>query len=522
MMIRLTAIALVLAAAGPGHGQDTQPATDTQDVEETAEPQDVQETPEPVVTHHTITLDDQPLNYTATTGTIALSEEDGTEKARVFFVAYTLDDADPGARPITFTFNGGPGSSSVWLHLGAFGPRRVALDDVGRPVGPPYTLIDNEGSILDLTDLVFIDPVTTGYSRAVPGEDDGQFHGVNEDVESVGEFIRRYTTKYERWSSPKFLSGESYGTTRAAGLAGHLQQRHGMFLNGIVLVSSILNFQTARFNRGNDQAYLLLLPTCTATAWYHGRLDDDLQQDLGRTLAEVEAFVSTDYTLALMRGADLPEDERREIARRVARYTGLTEQYVLQANLRLSTQRFTKELLRDERRTVGRLDSRFIGIDYDAAGEGFEYDPSYAAIQGPYTAMLNDYVRTELGYESDLTYEILTGRVHPWNYGNVENRYLNVAETLRRAMTRNPGLRVFIASGYYDMATPYFATDYTVSHLGLDPQLRDHVEIAYYESGHMMYIHRPSLLKLKDDLAGYFEMASTPSPAPELLRRGGR
>ena len=464
-------------------------------------------------TRHSIVVDGRTLDYTATAGTITLTEEDGTEKANVFFVAYTNDDDDDNngdstTRPVTFTFNGGPGSSSVWLHLGAFGPRRVKLDDEGRPIGPPYTLVDNEATILDLTDLVFIDPVTTGYSRPANDEDPKQFHGVREDIESVAEFIRLYTTRFERWASPKFLAGESYGTTRAAGLAGHLQGRHGMFLNGIVLISSILNFQTARFDTGNDLPHILLLPTCTATAWYHGQLDQDLQEDLRKTLDEVEQFALTKYATALLRGSDLPDNERREIAKQLARYTGLSVDYIEQTNLRLTTRRFTKQLMRKERRTVGRLDSRFTGIDADAAGDGFEYDPSYAAIQGPYTAMLNHYLRAELNYENDLPYEILTGRVHPWNYNNVQNRYLNVAETLREAMTRNPALRTFVASGYYDLATPYFATDFTFNHLGLDPDLREHVTIHYYKSGHMMYIHHPSMLELKEDLRNFYEAAA--------------
>ncbi|MHC4947789.1 MAG: S10 family peptidase [Planctomycetota bacterium] len=468
----------------------------------------------PSVTRHTTIIDGEPIAYTATAGTIPLMEEDGTVKARVFFVAYEQEGVEDAARrPVTFTFNGGPGSSSVWLHLGAFGPKRVHMTDEGEPIGPPYALVDNESSLLDLTDLVFIDPVMTGYSRPAPGEDKSQFHGIDEDVESVGEFIRLWTTRYERWSSPKFLAGESYGTTRAAGLAGHLQERHGMFLNGLVLVSAILNFQTARFDRGNDLSFLLVLPTCTATAWYHERLEPGLQADLAAALREVETFVRGDYALALMQGDRLPEAERRAVAARIARYTGLTPEYVERSNLRVHMGRFVKELLRDQRRTVGRLDSRYKGVDADAAGERYEYDPSYAAIQGPYTAMLNHHVRVDLGYESDLSYEILTGRVRPWSYRGYENRYVNVAETLRTAMTRNHALRVFVASGYYDFATPYFATDYTVDHLGLDPALAGHVTVRRYEAGHMMYVHRPSREQLKRDLEAFYG-AALPGGSP--------
>jgi carboxypeptidase C (cathepsin A) len=492
---RIVALALALAVAA------------RVSAEETAAPASAaaEEKSGLVVTEHTIEVDGRELAYDATAGTMPLLEEAGKTKADIFFVAYTLHGAlDPAQRPITFCFNGGPGSSSVWLHLGAFGPRRVEMGDAGDLRAPPWRLVENEATLLDATDLVFIDPVTTGYSRAAPGESDKQFHGVDEDVESVGEFIRLYATRFKRWASPKYLAGESYGTTRAAGLAGHLQDRHGMDLNGVILVSAILDFQTARSDRGNDLPAVLLLPTCTATAWYHRRLGADLQADLSRALREAETFALGEYASALLAGDALPEAEQREIAAKVARLTGLAPEFVEQANARISQRRFAKELLRDRRRTVGRLDSRFLGIDADAAGEGSEYDPSYAAIQGPFTATLNDYVRTRLGYESDLPYEILTGRVQPWSYDGYENRYLNVAERLRSAMTRNQALRVFVASGVYDFATPYFATRSTFDRLGLDPALRSHVTIREYEAGHMMYIHEPSRRALKEDLRAFY------------------
>ncbi len=456
------------------------------------------------VTRHSVVIQGETVDYTARAATLVLREEDGSPKAEVFYFDYRKDGVDDLARrPVMFCFNGGPGSSSVWLHLGVYGPRRVAMGPDGFAPPPPYELVDNESSLLDLTDLVFIDPVTTGYSRPAEGEDPAQFHGLEEDVQWVGEFIRLYTSRNERWASPKFLSGESYGTTRAAHLAGHLQDRHGLYLNGIVMVSAILNFQTARFDRGNDLPYVLFLPTYTATAWYHKRLEPALQADLRATLDEVEAFALGDYTLALMKGDALGEEAADGIARRLARYTGLSVDYVKGTNLRVGIHRFCKELLRAEDRTVGRLDSRFRSTDYDAVGEGYEFDPSYAAIQGPFTATLNHYVRSELGFESDLPYEILTGRVWPWSYASSENRYVNVGETLRRAMTRNPELRVYVASGYYDLATPYFATDYTFDHLGLDPELRGNVTTGYYESGHMMYIHPPSLRQFRAEVAEF-------------------
>lgn len=488
-------IAVLLLAPAP---------TPAQEDEGAAPPPEADPVPELAVTRHEADIADERLRYTATTGFMPLAEEDGTHLANVFFIAYTLDGADPATRPVTFAFNGGPGSSSVWLHLGALGPRRVVMGPEGAAPKPPYRLEDNEHSWLSATDLVFIDPVTTGYSRATPGRSDKQFHGVEEDVRSVGEFIRLYTTRMERWASPKFLAGESYGTTRAAGLAGHLQERHGMFLNGIMLISSILDFQTARFDVGNDLPNILFLPTYAATAWHHRRLEPELQErDLPALLEEVEEFALTEYAVALLRGDDLPAAQRSGVARRLARYTGLSVDYIEDTNLRIEIFRFTKELLRELDRTVGRLDSRFEGIDRDAAGERFEYDPSMAAISGPYTATLNDYVRRELDFQSDLPYEILTGRVRPWSYGDAENRYLNVAETLRGAMTRNRSLRVFVANGYYDLATPYFATEYTFDHLFLDPSLQDNVEMAYYRSGHMMYISEASLEKLTRDVSSF-------------------
>jgi carboxypeptidase C (cathepsin A) len=302
--------------------------------------------------------------------------------------------------------------------------------------------------------------------------------------------------------------GESYGTTRAAGLSGHLQNRHGLYLNGIILISAILNFQTARFDAGNDLPFILFLPTYTATAWYHRRLDDDLQSDLASTLRQVESFASQEYALALMQGASLPADRREHIVQEMVRYTGLSASYIEQTDLRINIFRFVKELLRAKCRTVGRLDSRFEGIDRDAAGERFDYDPSYAAIRGPYAAMLNDYVRRDLRFESDLPYEVLTSRVQPWSYDKFQNQYVNVSETLRDAMTQNPHLRVFVANGYYDLATPYFATRYTFEHLGLDPALHDNVSFGYYQAGHMMYIHMPSLAQLRSDLVRFLNSAA--------------
>jgi carboxypeptidase C (cathepsin A) len=459
-----------------------------------------------VTTSHTATIDGEAIKYTARAGTMIMKDEDGKPLASVFFVAYTKDGADPAKRPVTYTFNGGPGSSSVWLHMGAFGPKRVAYkDDEGHAPAPPYRLVDNESSIFDLTDLVFIDPVTTGYSRAIPTKEDAKYHGVDADIRSVGEFIRLWTTRNARWTSPKFLAGESYGTTRAAGLSGWLND-NGVYLNGIVLMSSILNFETARFDSGNDLPYILFLPTYTATAWYHKKLPSDLQSGtLENAVAEAERFALGEYTHALMQGDALSDADRKSIIGKVARYTGLSPEYVDEANLRVRIDRFDKQLLRSQHRTVGRLDARFVGIDRDAAGESPEFDPSMAAITGEYTAVLNDYVRRELKFESDLPYEILTDRVRPWSYDRNNNRYVDVGETLRGALAENPYLRVFIANGYYDLATPFAATKYTFARMQIDPELRGHVSMDFFKAGHMMYIDRREHARLKKDVEEFMK-----------------
>jgi len=474
------------------------------------------------VTHHEVAIDGRALRYTATAAFMPMRDESGELLARMFYMAYTKDGVeDVSQRPITFVFNGGPGSSSVWLHLGVAGPRRVLMGDAGEAPPPPGRLVDNQSTWLDATDLVFIDPVGTGYSRPAEGHEQAEFSGVRQDIESVGDFIRLYTTKNKRWSSPKFVAGESYGTTRAAGLSRYLLDRHGMYLNGLILVSSILDFQTARFDVGNDLPYALFLPTYTATAWKHGRLPRDLQSDLDAALQEAEDFALNEYLVALAKGDSLQGAERERIARKLARLTGLSKEYVESTNLRIKIFRFTKELLRDDRKTVGRLDSRFTGVDADAAGESPEFDPSLAAITGPYTAALNDYVRDELGFESDLPYEILTGRVRPWDWGEAGQGYVNVADDLRAAITRNLYLKVYIANGYYDLATPYFATEYTVSHLGLEPQHRDNISMSYYPAGHMVYIHKPSLRKLSENVTEFIDSASSPPPRSRFASDSG-
>ncbi len=469
-----------------------------------------------VTTRHKVTIGGSEVAYTVQCGTIVLREEaekkdppgasDGHKpKAEIFFVAYLRDDVpDQRARPITFSFNGGPGSSSVWLHLGVLGPKRVDMGDAGALKPPPFGLTDNEHSLLDQTDLVFIDPVGTGYSRAVVGETDKQFHTFTKDIHSVGDFIRLFCTRLLRWKSPKYLIGESYGTLRAAALSEYLQDRHGMYLNGIMLVSSILNFGTARFDAHHDLPHILFLPTYTATAWYHRALAPDLQADLRAAVDAARAFAGGEYASALMSGASLSDAQRTRIAATLARFTGLSADYCERADLRIEISRFCKELLRVQGRTVGRLDSRFTGYDRDSVGENPSYDPSMSAIMGPYTSALYDYVRGELAFESDLTYDILSERTHMnWSYKEFEDRYVDASDALRRAMSNNPHLRVTVLNGYFDLATPFFATEYTFNHLGLPRDLRDNISMRYYEAGHMMYVHAPSLAQMKHDLAAF-------------------
>ena len=469
-----------------------------------------------VTTKHSITIGGKEIKYTVITGTMVLKEETADRekesegekpRAEIFFIAYTKDGVkDKSRRPVTFSFNGGPGSSSVWLHMGLLGPRRVVQEFDGDLPRPPFQLTDNEYSLLDETDLVFIDPVSTGYSRAAEGQKPVEYHGFKKDIESVGDFIRLYTTRYNRWLSPKFLAGESYGTTRAAGLSGYLFDRHGMMLNGIMLISSVLDFATIDFAFGNDLPYIVYLPGYAATAWYHDALTTP-HKTLQELLREVEEFALRDYASALLKGDALMPEERAIVVEKLARYTGLSPAFLERTNLRIKDQHFFKELLRERGQTVGRLDSRFVGLDRSGVTETPEYDPLLTNVMGPYTAGFYDYVRSELKFEADMPYEILSEKVHPWSFKEFEGQAIYVAETLRKAMTVNPHLKVFVANGYYDLGTPYFATEYTFSHLGLNESLRGNISMAYYEAGHMMYIHLPSLEALKRDLAEFIESA---------------
>jgi carboxypeptidase C (cathepsin A) len=459
----------------------------------------------PVVTKHSIRVGPRTLNYTVTTGFMPIKNAvSGDTEARIFFMAYTMDNP-PAGRPLMFSFNGGPGSASVWLHLGALGPKRVKMLDDGLMPPPPYELVENDQTWLTETDLVFIDPVGTGYSRAAKPELASKFFGVNGDIESVGEFIRMYLGRNERWSSPLFLVGESYGTTRAAGLSNHLFER-GIGLNGILLVSTVLNFQTIRFADNNDMPLVLILPSYTATAWYHKRLSPAMQsKSVEQVAQEARSFAANEYMPAMLRIDNLTSAERATLAEKFSSMTGLSRDFVERNNFRVELGEFNKELLRSDRRSTGRLDSRFKGIDRDAASTGPDMDPSMSAIRAPYTAAFNSYVRGSLGFKSDTEYYILGGGISsPWNW-NVNNSYADTSIPLKDAMAKNPYMKVFLAQGYYDMATPFYAAEYTVSAMNLDPQLRRNVSFAYYEAGHMMYIEKNSLKKLKDDAASFIQ-----------------
>jgi len=470
------------------------------------------DTSAPVVTQHQITINGKPLKYTVTTGKLPIKNDQGETEAEIFFMAYTVDrTGGPESRPLMFSFNGGPGSASVWLHLGAVGPKRVKMMPDGAMPAPPYKLVDNEYTWLDQTDLVFIDPVGTGYSRPSKPELGKKFWGVQGDLESVGEFIRLYLTRYQRWASPLFLVGESYGTTRAAGLSGYLVERSGIAFNGIVLVSSILNFETADFSRGNELPYSLFLPTYTATAWYHKKLPPDLEsKPLRAVLDESEAFAANGYPQALSKGTSIGEAERAGTLDKLSRLTGLDRKYIDIADLRVDIQHFCKELLRDQHRTVGRIDSRFKGIDDSGVGETPEYDPSIAAVRPPYTQTFNQYVRSELNYKTDAPYHILGGGIGSWDWGSARAGFPDVSGSLREAFSKNPDMKLFVASGHYDLATPYFATTYTLAHLGLEPAERTRITTREYEAGHMMYIHEAELAKLKTDVSEFLRGALKP------------
>jgi carboxypeptidase C (cathepsin A) len=453
-----------------------------------------------------IELDGPWGRYTVTASTLNLRGKDGKERASVFSVAYVLDSPRPRARPVTFCFNGGPGSSAVWLQFGALGPKRVDIPDVASAPPPPNELVDNLEGILDLTDLVFVDPVGTGFSRGAGKTEDKEFHAVKEDVESIGEFIQRWCSRNERWSSPKFLAGESYGTTRSGGLALYLQDK-GIALSGVVLISLATNFQTFVAETGNDLPHLLYLPSFAALAAYHGVVSPP--GSLRDWLDEARSYAFEVYAPALLQGSALPARRRAEVAARLSAFTGLPASEIDRRQLRIPYLWFARTLLGRGSQTIGRLDGRYVGPDLDPYSQSMQRDPSYDAPLPAYTAAVNDFLRREVGYESEELYEVLSMDVNRgWRWGT-EGRlgFVNTTEDLRKAMVSNPHLKVYVGSGLYDLATPFFAAEYTVAHLGVDAELAENITVCDYPAGHMMYFHEPSRKQLRADLAAFYEAA---------------
>ena len=406
-----------------------------------------------------------------------------------------VGETNKAARPVTFCFNGGPGSASVWLHLGAFGPRRVKMNENGTLPPPPFGLADNEYSILDKSDLVFIDPVATGFSRPATDEKADDFLGADNDLDSVGEFIRLWTTRHDRWLSPKYLCGESYGVFRAAGLAQHLSSRYGMYLNGLILVSGVLDFATIYDNPGNDVPYPLYLPAYTAAAQFHKKLPADLQADLPKALAEARAFAKGQYAAALQRGDSLPADEHKKIADELARLTGLKPSVIEDNHLRIDEGVFRRQLLHDEGLILGAYDARITGRDDDPASPNPNFDPANAAVLGPFSAGMNSYVRGELKFEDDLPYELLAG-VQPWNYGS-RNTYASAGDRLAGIMNQNPYMKILVVGGRCDLVCPIDTVRYALDHMQIDPAYRTNITYAEFDAGHMMYINLPDLKKLQ-------------------------
>lgn len=479
-------------------------------------------TPQFSVTHHSLRLGGGTIRFTATAGSLVLRNRNDQPTATMFFVAFTQDSVDnESSRPITFLYNGGPGSSSVWLELGALGPIRVQTTNAGATPPAPYHLVSNSYSLLDKSDLVFVDAPGTGFSRIIGAGKPKDFYGVDQDGRAFVQFIRRYLNKYHRWNSPKFLLGESYGTTRSAVLANDLQ-RSGISLNGVILLSSILNFQTASFDPGNDLAYELYLPSYAAVAWYHKMLPEQ-PKDFKTFIANVEQFALGEYAHALSAGSTLSNTARSEVLKKLHQYTGLSEQYWRNANLRVGNAQFEKQLLRTQKKVTGRLDARYTGQSVDLLGEYQDWDPMTASIAPAFSAAFHAYLHDYLGYTSHRKYRLLSLRVNrnwKWKHtGPLDSHggnqgwpgYVNVAPDLAMAMTENPYLQVMVNSGYFDLGTPFFATDYTLDHL-FDPvsgtgSLQSRIHRYYYHSGHMVYLNPEALKRFKENLSAFIDEA---------------
>src|SRR5262245_13240263 len=450
------------------------------------------------VTQHSARIGGQQINYTATAATYVIKADDGSPKATFFFVGYTKDEADKSKRPVSFVYNGGPGSASSYTHMG-LGPKRIVLTDDGFGMPAPYSVIENGDSFLDATDMVFVDAISTGYSRPAPGENTAQFYGVEQDAAYFADFIYQYLTRNERWASQKFLIGESYGTTRSAVLSYTLQRRHQIYLNGVVLLSAV-----GFGSWGADDRTIFFLPTLIVSAWYHKALAPDLQKlSVAEVAQKARQFAHGEYAAALEKGDELPPAEYQKVVKELAHLTGLSPKYIEQTNLRVSPQRWFKELLRDKRLTLGRIDARFTGMDADAAGERYEYDSSLASYDGSYVAMFQDYVRRELKWNTEMYYT-LSARVQPWDQGQPGQP----AESLRSAMTQQGHMKLLVLCGYYDVATPFNGIEHTVSHMSLEPSIRKNVSFAYYEAGHMMYIEKKSREKLHRDVTNFINGAA--------------
>jgi carboxypeptidase C (cathepsin A) len=487
-------ICTTVAWAAPSTHPSTQPSADEDHLS---------------VTQHQITLHGQPLAYEATAGTMAIHDDDGKPRASFYFTAYRVPAySDPTTRPVTFVFNGGPGAASVFLHLGTVGPMKVNFAADGNPGPPPFHLVENQETWLDITDLVFIDPVGTGFSRPAEGVSTKEFWGVEQDISSVADFIRLYLTRYDRWASPKFIAGESYGTTRAAGLSLYLADHFGIDLNGIVLISTVLNFGAIINDDSNDLPYAVFLPSYTSIAMYHNRLSGDLEATPDQTRAAAEKWALSDYTIALAKGKDLGPDDRASVAKTLAQYTGLPQDFILKSRLRITPEAFRKHLLNDQEKILGRYDARLTAPDPDPAMDDLSQDPSDSLYGPPYASNFNDYVRRVLKFETDLPFHDLAP-VWPWDFGAADHGmgYLDVSGRLRQAMLQNPNLKVLVAAGYYDLATPFASVDYTIQHMDLGRQISDRITQAYYPSGHMIYHVAAARQKLRADVGELIQSA---------------